>query len=153
MSIKLANVVAASVLALLGLFFVASSIPIYQTRFGGGPGPGAFPLWVGLVLTVSASAYLVSSLRSTDSGPFMSAAPGEKGWLIWTGLSLLGYVALMQFLGFALTTFLFIAFQIRVIGRYGVIFSLIFSLVSAVACAYLFRVGLNMSLPTGIIGW
>lgn len=153
MSIKQANVIAASVLILAGLFFVAASVPMYQTRFGGGPGPGVFPLWVGLVLVVSAAAYLVNSLRSTASGPFMTAAPGEKGWLIWTGISLFGYVAFMQFLGFALATFLFVTVQVRVIGRYGWVFSLIFSLVSAVLCAYLFRSGLNMSLPGGFLGW
>ena len=107
MSVRQANMIAAGVVVLVGLFFVISSVPIYTRGVGAGPGAGVFPFWIGLLLTTCGLVYLVSSFRSQSPEKFMIGAGEEKGWLVWTGLSLVAYVGLMLYLGFALATFLF----------------------------------------------
>ena len=153
MSVRQANMIAAGVVVLVGLFFVISSVPIYTRGVGAGPGAGVFPFWIGLLLTTCGLVYLVSSFRSQSPEKFMIGAGEEKGWLVWTGLSLVAYVGLMLYLGFALATFLFTTVCLRVIGgdKWG--FSLLFSLVTAILCTYAFRVGLYIGLPTGFVGW
>ena len=75
-AIKQANVVAASVLIVLGLFFglLASG---HESDWGRA---GVFPLWIGLMLIVCAVAYLVN--HCTVAPSVSTVAPGEKGWLI-----------------------------------------------------------------------
>jgi hypothetical protein len=145
--------IAAVVVVLVGLFFAFSSVPIYMQSIGAGPGAGVFPFWIGLMLTACGLVYLVNSFRSHSPGKVMVGAGEEKGWLVWTGLSLVAYVGLMPYLGFALSTFLFTAVHLRFIGGYKWVFSIVFSLVVAIACAYVFRVGLYIGLPRGFVGW
>jgi hypothetical protein len=153
MTVRQANVIAAALLTCMGLLFVVLSIPIYEKRIGAGPGAGVFPMWVGLMLTACAIAYLVDSIRKAAPQRFSATKSEERGWLVWTLASLFGYVGLMPYLGFALATFLFTTIQLRVIGGYRWVFSLVFSLATAVLCTYIFRVGLYMGLPRGFLGW
>jgi hypothetical protein len=95
----------------------------------------------------------VNSFQSQSPEKFTIGAADGKGWFVWTGLSIVAYVGLMPYLGFALATFLFIAANLRVIGEYRWGFSIVFSLVAAILCTYAFRVGLYIGLPKGFVGW
>jgi putative tricarboxylic transport membrane protein len=148
-----ANMIAAGVVVLVGLFFTIFSVPIYRKGVGGGPGAGVFPFWIGLLLTVFGVVYLVSTLRSKLPEKLVIGAGEEKGSLVWAGLLIVAYVGLMPYLGFALGTFLFMAAHLRISGGYKWVFSIVLSLVTAVLCTYVFRVSLNIGLPVGFVGW
>ena len=153
MSVRQANLIAAGVGVLVGLLFTISSVPIYRRGVGAGPGAGVFPFWIGLLLTACSLVYLVNSFQSQSPEKFTVGAGEGKGWFVWTGLSLVAYVGLMPYLGFALATFLFTTVCLRLIGGYKWVFSIVFSLVTAILCTYAFRVGLYIGLPTGFVGW
>jgi putative tricarboxylic transport membrane protein len=153
MSVRQANLIAAGVVVLLGLLFTISSVPIYTKGIGAGPGAGAFPFWIGLLLTACGLVYLVKSFQSKSAEKFTVGAGESKGCLVWTALSILAYVGLMPYLGFTLATFLFTTVCLRIIGEYKWGFSIAFSLAAAISCTYAFRVGLDIGLPTGFVGW
>ncbi len=153
MSVRQAELVAAGIVVLVGLGFIAFSIPIYSTGFGSGPGSGFYPFWVGVVQTVCGVAYIWGSVRIRGSDPFLVLSKGEQALLWQCASSMAVYVAAMPYLGFALSTFLLLVFHLRVIGNRRMPFSILFSLGTTVVCAYFFKILLYVPLPRGIIGW
>jgi hypothetical protein len=153
MSVRLANVVAAAIIFLVGLAFVLFSIPIYSSKIGGGPGAGVFPFWIGLVVTMAGLAYLRASLTSQAPERFWTASPRARS-LVWVNaLSMLAYVVLMPYLGFALATFLLLALHLLVVPGGRVLSSLLFAAVVSALISYCFEVWLYIPLPRGFIGW
>jgi len=153
MSVRQANLIASIILVLLGIVFIIFSVPIYSTKIGAGPGAGVFPFWIGLFVVICGSAYLWESLKSAASEEFLTTGGRQRAWLLQTALSLIAYIAFMPYLGFALASFLFFLFHIYVIGKYRIAFSLLFSAITALLCAYFFRVWLYIPLPRGVVGW
>ncbi len=153
MNFRQAGLVASGVVVLIGALFIAFSIPMYAIKIGAGPGAGVFPFWVGLILVASGVAYFREVFRSQDSKPFMTATCEHWTWIWQTAVSLFVYIAAMQYVGFAIASFLFTAFHLRIIGAYGWKFTLLFSLGVSVVCAYAFEVLLYTPLPRGFLGW
>ncbi len=153
MSVRMANVVAAIIIFLIGMAFVLFSIPIYSKKIGGGPGAGVFPFWIGLVVMICGLAYLRASLRSQAPERFWTASRKERK-LVWVNaLSMLAYVALMPYLGFAVATFLLLALHLLVVPGGRFLSSLLFAAVVSALIAYCFEVWLYTPLPRGFIGW
>jgi hypothetical protein len=153
MSIRLANVVAAAIIFLVGLTFILFSIPIYSNKIGGGPGAGVFPFWAGLVVMVCGLAYLRASLRSQAPERFWTASVRARRFVWLNALSMLAYVALMSSLGFALATFLMLALHLLMVPGGRFLSSLLFAAVVSALIAYCFEVWLYTPLPRGFIGW
>lgn len=112
-----------------------------------------FPFWVGLIVAICGLTYFQETLRSKSSEKFLLIDTGQFIIYLYTALSIVGYVAIMPYLGFTLSTFLFIMFHIHNIGGYRLVFSLIFSFCSTVVIGYCFRVLLYLALPKGFVGW
>jgi hypothetical protein len=148
-----ASLVAAVLVILAGAGFAAFSIPMYAIKIGAGPGAGVFPFWVGLLLVAAGVAYFLESFKSQDVKPFLSLADGHWTWIWQTAVSLYVYIAAMQYVGFAVASFLFTVFHLRFIGAYGWTFALSFSLVVASVFAYVFEVLLYTPLPGGFLGF
>lgn len=151
-SIRVANVIASIVVIVFGVTFVVLSLPIYSTALGGGPGAGAFPLWVGTLVAAGGVIYLIRALRERIPQPFITPDRSQRVQLLHTAVSIVAYVALMNYLGFTLSTFLLIGYQLRVIGRYHFVFSVAFAAITAVVFSYVFRNWFYMPLPLGVIG-
>lgn len=153
MSVRLANVAASIIVFLIGMAFVLFSIPIYSNRIGGGPGAGVFPFWIGLVVLICGLAYLRESLKSQGPGRFWTASRRERR-LVWINiLSMLAYVALMPFLGFAVATFFLLALHLVVVPGGRLLSSLLFAAVVSALISYCFEVWLYTPLPRGLISW
>jgi len=153
MSVRQAHRIAASIVVIVGAIFIIFSIPIYSIKIGAGPGAGVFPFWIGLFVVPCGLLYLWDSLRSKAKERFLEGGGRQRAWLIQTALSIIGYIALMPYLGFALSSFLLLVFHLWVIGGYRLPFSLLFSAIVATLCAYSFRVWLYIPLPRGFLGW
>ena len=158
MSIRQANLVSASVAILIGLFFIAFSIPAYSGKVGlgeqaGSQGAGLFPFWMGALVSICGIIYLRNSLKSPISGRFMTANRQERIVLLQNVFSMAVYLSAMPYLGFALSSFLFLVFYMHVIGKYRLLLSLLLSAITTGLVTYCFKVFLYLSLPRGFVGW
>jgi putative tricarboxylic transport membrane protein len=115
----------------------------------GRPGPGFFPFWGGVILALLALILLVG-------------ARGQRATLTVTGLrwvklltvvaALLGYLLLLERLGFATVTALFLLLLFRLEGK-GWGWSAAVSVAGAVSCYALFHLWLRTQLPVGPFGF
>jgi putative tricarboxylic transport membrane protein len=115
----------------------------------GRPGPGFFPFWGGVLLAVLSILLLAGTLRARGSAP-VPALGSTK--LLVVIVALLGYVALLETLGFAIVTFLFLAVLLRLEGR-GWGASVLTAVLGTAGAFALFQLWLKTQLPTGPLGF
>ncbi len=124
----------------------------YYTSMG--PGPGFFPLWLAILFallavvifcqaTFGASHPLPKDFFATRAGYFRIGA---------ILLSLLGTVALLNPLGFRLTTLGFYVFLLTVLGRHRLIVAVLIALVGSFGVYHVFANMLMIPLPVGMFG-
>lgn len=140
----------------------SSFICIGSLRFKGGigtvqePGPGFMPFLAGMILGLLALIDLISQVRSGESSP-------KEGKGVWAGISwpklipavffLFLYTAVMDRLGFSLSTTLYLLAFFRLSGveswRTNVLAS-----IGTTAIFYVgFKIGLECQLPRGFLGF
>ncbi|PYN27762.1 MAG: hypothetical protein DMD99_01320 [Candidatus Rokuibacteriota bacterium] len=114
------------------------------------PGPGFFPFWGGVVLGLLSIVLVVSSLRrgATGGSPLR---PESAKPLVVVG-ALLGYLLLLETLGFVAVTFSFLLFLFR-LERRGWAFSIVSAAAGAFVSYVLFQLWLKTQLPTGPLGF
>ena len=116
----------------------------------GEPGSGFLPFSAGLLLAGLSIALFSGSIRADEKGgfPFRLGQSIRKGrQSIMTLLSLGLYAFLMNFIGFLLSTFLFMLFIMRFVGRQGWMKSLITAILVSATSYFLFAVFLDIQLP------
>jgi len=69
--------------------------------------------------------------------------------MVLTVLALLGYAVIMNYLGFLMSTFIFLVFLLRVIEPQRWPVALLGSLVASTAFFCIFEIGLQSQLPRG----
>lgn len=144
--------VVATLCVLLGLAIVWQAWGMeYLTSIG--PGPGFFPLWLGLLLTGLSVAWLLSVVwRSTD--------PNERRFLPeWRGLrrillvmgAIIAVGLVMESIGFQLTLFAFVAFVLTALGwrKWGL--TVILSAFLSFGVYHAFTRWLDVTLPQASI--
>lgn len=147
------ELVAAVLLVALGIFIAAQAWDWpYLTKDG--PGPGFFPLWIGLLLAALSILLVALQLREGAAGK----APPKTDWG-GTGRVLIGWLAVMvsaallQPAGFVVSYVLLTAFLIIVVFRQRWTAAAAVSLGSAAAFWLLFVKVLNVRLPAGPWGF
>ncbi|HEX9685894.1 MAG TPA: tripartite tricarboxylate transporter TctB family protein [Burkholderiales bacterium] len=147
------ELVAAGLLIALGVFVAAQAWDWpYLTKDG--PGPGFFPLWIGISL--AALSILLVALQMKDAAAGM--APGKTDWQ-GTGRVLVGWVAVMAAAallkpaGFVVSYVLLTVFLIVVVFRQSWAAAAAVSLGSAAAFWLLFVKLLKVRLPAGPWGF
>lgn len=132
-------------LALIGLAaFAAFNATQFQVTFSYEPvGPKAFPLLLSFILAVLS---LVLVFRPGDNGEWPEPRLAVK--LLAVLLVLLVYAFLFTRLGFVVTTFFAVVVLARLFEATW-IKAVIFGVLLALACHYLFTLGLGISLPVG----
>lgn len=154
MNLKTADKIFAAVLTLVGTYVVIASWN-YGLMRGRVPGPGFFPFFSGLLLTVLSAAVLV---RRTG---VLSGRVEPRVLAIIAGIvaTLLAFVFLAPHAGFTVCAFLLML----VIGwiseerekrsrRFAVNLTVI-SLLACAACHVFFRYLILVNLPTGFLGF
>jgi putative tricarboxylic transport membrane protein len=136
----------------LGYFLAATQYPIGEQD---NPGPGLMPRLLGIAFVLLSASLLVTNWLGRRSGPPLSPPHRGESLKLKTPLQvtviLIFYVAALQPLGFALSTFLAIFFTTRFMGleewRKPVLLSL-----GTVALAHLlFVLLLDVPLPVGAV--
>lgn len=85
----------------------------------GGPQPGTFPFYVGLLVVAASAGNLFVALRKRQHGVvFVSAEQARR--IAAFGLPLLGFVALSLTLGFYVATAIYLAGVMRIQGKYRI---------------------------------
>jgi putative tricarboxylic transport membrane protein len=113
------------------------------------PGPGSLPFLVGLILMgLSIVIFVQAVLSSTSAKAKFFPREDSFARLVLALLALFIYGFFLKPAGFVLTTFVFLVFVLRWIGREGWISTLSFSLSTAVL-SYLLFTALQVELPRG----
>ena len=148
------NIVAALLTTALGLY-MAIAAGAMNTGFTAGLHAGIFPRLLGLGLALLGALQLVAELRP-------SAAAGEtfpwprgryRRQVLAVGAAVIGYLAAMPWLGFALTTLLFSLVVSRVLGDYRWPAAATAAILTAGLGTLVFQVWLDLKLPGGWLGY
>jgi putative tricarboxylic transport membrane protein len=147
------NRIAAIFFLIVGIFFTlyAHSVEIGSWSE---PGPGFLPFWAGMTMAIMSAALLIGNLKR--KGPARpSFFPQSDSWkrVFLTFLSLIAYNLLLNPLGFALTTFLFVMFLVRFIFPQSWVRTLMVAVLSAIFARLLFINFLETQLPKGFLGF
>jgi putative tricarboxylic transport membrane protein len=135
----------------LGLLFGIGSLryPVWDQY---GPGPGFFPLLLGVFLgLLSLSFFLGKIIRGRDSGSESFRFPNLRKVMPYLG-ALLCFYLLFNLLGFLLTIFFFMSGVLILIGKRSVKLSLSIAVVSSLFVYLIFIKLMSVSLPVGILG-
>jgi putative tricarboxylic transport membrane protein len=114
------------------------------------PGPGFFPFWGGVVLGLL-SILLVVRAPARDAPGAPRLGPDTARPIVAAG-AILGYLLLLEVLGFVAVTFLFLLLLFRLEQR-GWAFSVASATAGAVGSYALFQLWLKTQLPTGPLGF
>ena len=144
------ELLAAILLAGFGSFVVyeARGLP-YHSEFG--PGPGFFPLWIGIGIVVCSLFLIGAAIFRGGEGIPISRLEMVRALSAWLAFALA--VALLPFLGFGLSLGLLTAFLVLVLGRRSPWLAIGVALGLAVGFHVVFAVALGVSLPAGPWGF
>lgn len=138
---------------LVGLGFIAGGL-----RMGIGPlnapGPGFFPALIGGVFSLlSMALFITTFLAKGQPSEERSFWKEKKSWrkVLLSLLSLVFYLISLDYLGYRITTFLFILFLLKFVGKRRWGSSILIALLVSWASYAVFKTGLGVSLPKGLI--
>ncbi len=138
----------------LGLVFIGGGLKMGLGPLNA-PGPGFFPVVIGGVLSSLSAALLATAARRQGPADKKRFWKQEGSWakILPSLLSLVFYLAFLDFLGYLLTTSLFILFLLKFVGKKGWGASILMALIVSVSSYALFRIGLGVLLPRGFISF
>ena len=147
------NRIAAAVLAAFGIYVisVARKLPYASDS---GPGPGFFPIWLGIGMVLFAAALVFSSFNA----PAGEATGEAKSWQLFLRplagwVALMVTIALLGKIGFVLSFIVLTIFLIVVLDRRPVLLAAGVGVGLAVIFHLIFVVALDVSLPKAIWGF
>ncbi len=119
-----------------------------------GPGPGFFPFWLSLAFGLLAVIlFWQASFGGSEPMPADFFAT-RTGYLRIAAIlvALIGTVVLLNPLGFRLTSLLFYFFLLNVLGRQGLLVSVLVACVGSFGVYHVFADWLLIPLPIGVLG-
>jgi len=119
------------------------------------PGPGFLPFWLGVVMGLLSIALLIKTTFQTERVKMIRELFAKKirwGKVFYVLAGLILYAFLMDYLGFLLITFLFIAFLTRFIDPQSWKKVIGWALVGSVGSYLIFEVWMKLRLPKGFFG-
>lgn len=119
-----------------------------------GPGPGFFPLWLGIIGSVLAVMLVVEVTRQPDAGPTLDDLIPDRAAMFRIGavLGLLAMTAVtFELLGFRLTAFAFTGLLLPMLGIRSIPIVLAFALGASLGVFHIFYHWLKVPLPIGPI--
>ena len=145
------RIIAVSIMA-LSLYFMwhAMALPIGWNGMTGGPGGGAFPFWLSMIMFCCAGGILIRSLRgqSDYSGTFFD--PETLSWVISVAIALVVTIAIIPWLGAYIALPLFLFWYLRIFGRHGWVLTGSLCIITPVFLFFFFEVTLKILLPKGL---
>lgn len=163
---KIAELVTAIVIALFSVYLMWKSGqgPSWNpdaARFdniginidGEGPGSGFWPFWLAVIMLIASFGVIFNWVKgntsfSVSDEPFLDG----YGWrmLALVGGGLLGFLGLIEYIGFYGAMFVFLMYYLLFLGRHKFAMSLVISAAVPVFCFFFFDVAMRIVLPKGI---
>jgi len=138
---------------LVGLCFIAGGLKCGLGQLTS-PGAGFFPLLTGGVMSLLSAALFVKSIlhreRAGQEEGFW-LRPGSSRKVLFALACLVFYLLALDFLGYIVTTFIFILSLFLWISAKRWTTSLLAALILSAGSYLLFKTGLGVSLPLGLI--
>jgi putative tricarboxylic transport membrane protein len=119
------------------------------------PGAGFLPFWLGVILAVLATILLVSAwLRQATEKDSKPLFPGKQALLAiaLVLVGLVGYILLIEVLGYLVDTFLFIVFLMKVVEHEKWPLTLMVAVGTTAALFVTFQFLLQIKLPSNMFG-
>jgi putative tricarboxylic transport membrane protein len=117
------------------------------------PGPGFFPILIGSLLCLLAVVFFIQSVlgreRVQKQVPFWKEKTSWKK-VSYSLLALIFYLLVLNGLGFITTTFLFLFFVFKFVGKKRWQSSLLVALLASAITFLVFKTALEVPLPRGI---
>jgi len=140
--------VASCLLLLLGIGIAAEALRLPYSSIAG-PGPGFFPLWIGVLMILLSALLFFTTRRPLH--PFIE--PGSRvDRVALVGASFLGFILVLNHLGLLLAAGLYAAFLVGVVERRDWQYWLLAGLLIGGGCFLLFGYWLGVPLPKGPLG-
>ena len=114
------------------------------------PGPGFFPNLIAVILIILSLILLIAGDKKADKSPLIVRQSGRR--LLPVFLALLGYFFLLEFLGFVVTSFLFMAVLFMTVTIQKWYRALLWAFVTTGFAYLIFEVLLKSNLPKGVLG-
>jgi hypothetical protein len=146
-----AHVLGGVAVLLLGIGTIIAALT--TVPYGGefGPGPGFLPLWLGVVLSVSAIPVIVASWRSREHAARLFRP--ETVQAVKVLAMIVAVFLILPLLGFSLGLALITGGGMRILGRHRWLACGATVVGTAIAIHYVFGQWLTIPLPTGLLGW
>ncbi|MEL6596118.1 MAG: tripartite tricarboxylate transporter TctB family protein [Pseudomonadota bacterium] len=144
------RVIAASLMAFSAyLMWHATVLPI-GWEGSSGPGGGAFPFWLSLVMLLASAGILVRSFIGTkpDETPFFD--PDMIRSVIVVSVALIVTITAMQYLGTYVALIGFLLWYLRIFGGHGWVLTVSLATATPVFLFFFFEVTLKILLPKGV---
>lgn len=119
------------------------------------PGPGFLPLWLGILLGAMSVGLIVQTSLRKEKGKMLRELLAEKiRWVkvLAALVALIFYAFSIDYLGFLIVTFIFIAFLMRFIDPQPWKTVILWALIGSVGSYLIFEVWLKLRLPKGLLG-
>ncbi len=118
------------------------------------PGPGFFPVVIGATFSLLSLVLFLTALsrkiQPAEIGRFWKSRHSWKK-VIPSLLSLVFYLMALNYLGYLVTTMLFIFYLLKYVGKSKWVFSISIALLLTVASYAVFRIALRVPLPRGVL--
>lgn len=144
------RVIAIAIMALSAYFmWHAVELPIGWNGMTGGPGGGAFPFWLSLIMMLCAGAILLRSLKEepTDQRFFDGVMLGS---VIAVVIALFVTIALIPVVGAYVAIPLFVFWYIKIFGGHSWFLTACLTIGTPVFLFFFFEVTLKILLPKGV---
>lgn len=144
------RVIAIAIMALSAYFmWHAAALPIGWNGMTGGPGGGAFPFWLSLLMLSSAGAVFVRSIMQAPSSQHFFDSQMLRS-VIAVVVALFVTIALIPVTGAYVALPLFIFWYLRIYGGHGWLLTGILTVATPLFLFFFFEVTLKILLPKGV---
>jgi hypothetical protein len=143
------RVIALGIIALSIYFMIhATALPIGWNGQTGGPGGGAFPFWLSLIMALCAGGILVKSFAVDDTGErFFDPETIRSVAAVAAAFTVT--IALIPILGAYVSLVLFMLWYLRIFGGHGWKVVLPLTVATPIFLFFFFEVTLKILLPKG----
>jgi len=139
----------AAVILVFGLVVVMDSYRLGASWGEDGPLPGYFPFYVGLLICISSAMVLFRGIRNRALAEESFVSRGELKKILVVLVPSIIYVAVIAYLGFYVSSVLFIAYFMRSLGKYSWLMVVAVPVGVIVTFFLTFEIWFSVPLPKG----
>ena len=148
-SVRAVEIGVAAVILSFGILVAVDSLRTGARWGEDGPMPGYFPFYIGLLICISSAMVLLRGIRNRALAEDSFVSRGELGKILVVLVPSIVYAAVIAYLGFYVSSILFIAYFMRRLGKYSWLTIGAVSLGVMISFFLMFEVWFKVPLPKG----